>query len=524
MEAEPPQRWAATYTKQVKQKRKAYQDGALLLYPASGRLVLLDGAGGTLESRFLRSSEEISPGAALSFQAHLVDVGEPDPARYTSSSASASASAAAGSRTARRGGGARTRPPSSGRVFQPRVSRAFVNPSKSHGCGGGGDDEAAGSGGVEVADSRFQEWTALYTAQLTQKAKKYHDGFVRLVQAGPHVKQIVLLDEDGQVLGSRHLKSGESIESGKKCHFPNYLIDICEEINQNMGGQHTSKESMVHTGSKNGETPSNKMGLGALSKSKKIDTPQKFHEVTASSGKTEPDKGAAGRPGRFMEEDSGYKEWNALYTTQLTQKSKKYHDGIIRVKHMGSHARQIVLLDEYGEVLVNRYLKSVECVESGMKCQMPNYLVQVCELRNQANETKRSLEDALHQAGLRNKENTCDKTSEKSKSPKFVSPFKFQDSQKINWESTASSNRPQIAKTACSNMDAPQNFHVHSDLQKRKSDCNANGESGYRDSTFGTVDDPLKFNDIHRGSASNSLPDFGKSTSSRNGDPLLTFI
>nr|CAB3453220.1 unnamed protein product [Digitaria exilis] len=303
MEAEPPQRWAATYTKQVKQKRKAYQDGALLLYPASGRLVLLDGAGGTLESRFLRSSEEISPGAALSFQAHLVDVGEPDPARYTSSSASASASAAAGSRTARRGGGARTRPPSSGRVFQPRVSRAFVNPSKSHGCGGGGDDEAAGSGGVEVADSRFQgEWTALYTAQLTQKAKKYHDGFVRLVQAGPHVKQIVLLDEDGQVLGSRHLKSGESIESGKKCHFPNYLIDICEEINQNMDFDNTNSE------------------------------------VTASSGKTEPDKGAAGRPGRFMEEDS---EWNALYTTQLTQKSKKYHDGIIRVKHMGSHARQV---------------------------------------------------------------------------------------------------------------------------------------------------------------------------------------
>ena len=93
MESEPPQRWAATYTKQVKQKRKAYQDGALLLYPASGRLVLLDDAGDTLESRFLRSSEEISSGAALSFQAHLVDVGEPEdgPARYTSSSASATA-------------------------------------------------------------------------------------------------------------------------------------------------------------------------------------------------------------------------------------------------------------------------------------------------------------------------------------------------------------------------------------------------------------------------------------------------
>jgi len=152
MEAEPPQRWAATYTKHVKQKRKAYHDGALLLYPASGRLVLLDDAGDTLESRFLRSSEELSPGAALSFQAHLVDVGEPEdgPARYASSSASASA---AGSRASRRGGGARARPPSSGRVFPPRASRAFANPSKSRGCERWGDGDAAGS---EVVDSKFQ--------------------------------------------------------------------------------------------------------------------------------------------------------------------------------------------------------------------------------------------------------------------------------------------------------------------------------------------------------------------------------
>ena len=156
MEAEPPQRWAATYTKHVKHKRKAYHDGALLLYPASGRLVLLDDAGDTLESRFLRSSEEVCPGAALSFQAHLVDVGEPEdgPARYTSSSASASA----GSSTSRRGGSARARPPSSGRVFPPRASRAFVNPSKSRGCGGGGDGEAVGSRGSEVVlvDSKLQ--------------------------------------------------------------------------------------------------------------------------------------------------------------------------------------------------------------------------------------------------------------------------------------------------------------------------------------------------------------------------------
>jgi len=119
----------------------------------------------------------------------------------------------------------------------------------------------------------------------------------------------------------------------------------------------------------------------------------------------------------------------------------------------------------------------------------------------------------LNQTGLRDQENTNDKKSEKSRSPKFVSPFKSQDAQKSNWESTASSNRPQVGKTTCSNLDAPQNFHVHSDLQRRKLGYNVNRWSDYSESTF-------DFADIHRGSATNFLPDLGESTSSRNGDPL----
>ncbi|XP_021307928.1 uncharacterized protein LOC110432243 isoform X2 [Sorghum bicolor] len=509
MESEPPQRWAATYTKQVKQKRKAYQDGALLLYPSSGRLVLLDDAGDTLESRFLRSSEEISAGAALSFQAHLVDVGEPEdgPATYTSSSAPASA--AAGSRNARRGGAARARPPSSGRVFPPRVPRTFVNPSKSHGCGDGGQGEAAGSGRADVAESKFQEWTALYTAQLTQRAKKYHDGLVRLVQIGPQAKQIVLLDEDAQVLCSRHLKSGESIESGKKCHFSNYLVDICEAKNQNK--EHTSEESMVHTKPMNGKSTSNKMGMGALSKSQKFISPHKFHdlentdsEVAASSGKQETDNAeavSADQPGSLIEADSDFKEWNALYTTQLTQKAKKYHDGIIRLMQIGSHARQIVLLDEYGEELGSRYLKSVESVESGKRFQMPNYLIDVCEFRNQKNEPRHSSKEALSQTGLRNEENTSDKQSGKSKSPKFVSPFKCQDLRKRHWESTTSSNRPQIGPTS-SNLDAPPNFND----PWSKSDCNVNRRANCSESAF----------DIQRATATNPCPAFGQLSSTRD--------
>jgi hypothetical protein len=43
------------------------------------------------------------------------------------------------------------------------------------------------------------------------------------------------------------------------------------------------------------------------------------------------------------------------------------------------------LLDEYGEELCSRYIKSVESVESGKRFQMPNYLIDVCEFRNQKN-------------------------------------------------------------------------------------------------------------------------------------------
>lgn len=53
---------------------------------------------------------------------------------------------------------------------------------------------AAGSTGslMGSADSSFKEveWSVLYTAQLIQKAKKFHDGVIRLVQAGPNVKQV----------------------------------------------------------------------------------------------------------------------------------------------------------------------------------------------------------------------------------------------------------------------------------------------------------------------------------------------
>jgi hypothetical protein len=145
MEPEP-RRWAATYTTQLKKKRKAYQDGALLLHPDSRRLVLLDDAGATVDANFLRSTDSVSCGASIEFPCHLVDVGEPQ--RGPTVHSGRSSEPAAASRTATLGG-ARARQTAA----NTSAPRAFVNPPKS---GGGRAEAAAGSGCANPADLSCQ--------------------------------------------------------------------------------------------------------------------------------------------------------------------------------------------------------------------------------------------------------------------------------------------------------------------------------------------------------------------------------
>ncbi|KAM0876685.1 hypothetical protein ACQ4PT_036016 [Festuca glaucescens] len=567
MEPEP-RRWAATYTAQLKKKRKAYHDGALLLHPDSRRLVLLDDAGVTIDAKFLRASDSVSVGESIEFPCHLVDVGEAQRGH------SGRSSEPAASRTAYRGG---ARP----RQSAPNTSapRAFVNPPKS---GGGGKAEAVGSGCAKSADSACQEWHAMYTTQMTQKAKKFHDGFVRLRPMGSHSKQVVLLDEEGEVLGSRYLKSGECLETGKQCTFPNYLIEIGEAKNLNKGGErNSSEEPTVQTRPTGVGNANNKVGTGATSSLKFI-SPQKFHyldesqsEVTSSSNKPELGKSeveAASSDGSLMgSTDSSSKEWRILYTTQLTQKAKKYHDGVLRLMQVGSHAKQIVLNNEDGVVLGSRYLKSGESIESGTRCQFPNYIIEVAELRNQKNdvEPKHASGEALNHTGLKNGENTSEKKSDKSKSPKFVSPLFNADNQKSKTKGTTGSNWPQVGKSTRSDMGDPHNFHACTDFQRgkpnctdgyRRTDLGNSTYSGINDphkfndfadfqgsksefstsysqlevgkptfsdqgkSTFGDMDDPHKFNDIQRGKSgfatSYNRPEVAKSVLNRSDDPL----
>ncbi|KAF0913237.1 hypothetical protein E2562_020391 [Oryza meyeriana var. granulata] len=519
-EAEP-RWWAATYTKHVKQKRKAYQDGALVLHRASGNLVLLDDAGVTVECRVLRAGEKVSPGASLAFQRHLVDVGEPEPhptCYFGSWSGRSSAAASSASRAVHRGG-ARARPSAA----NSRPPHAFPKPT-TKGRGGGKD---------EAADSSFQEWSALYTNHLTQKAKKFHDGVVRLVQVGSHAKQVVLLDEEGEVLGIRYLKSGEYVESGKKCHFPNYLIEICEAKSEKKGvDSNSSDEPMVRT-RLSGENTSDKTGSGPMSKSLKFISPQNFHDLdesksSSTAGSSEPE---TAKTGAVDAGSSGSNtEWSALYTTQLTQKAKKYHDGVIKLMQVGSHAKQIVLMDEEGGVLGSRYLKSGESIESGMKCQLPNYLIEVCEIRKQKNvvESKHPSEEALSHTGPKNGENIIDKTDDRNKSPKFVSPLKFNYFKKSRLQGSIGCNRPPVAKSIRTNMDDTLKFH---DIQKGKPDFTVVYRStDLGKSTFSSLDDPNKLNvfaDNKQGkpecAASYNSQEVGKSSSDRVNGPLGFF-
>lgn len=37
-------------------------------------------------------------------------------------------------------------------------------------------------------------------------------------------------------------------------------------------------------------------------------------------------------------------EWDVLYTTQITQKAKRYHDGVLKILSCGSLQKQVICL------------------------------------------------------------------------------------------------------------------------------------------------------------------------------------
>lgn len=53
---------------------------------------------------------------------------------------------------------------------------------------------------------------------------------------------------------------------------------------------------------------------------------------------------------------SSNSEWQVLYTTQVTQKAKKYHDGFLQLLTCGSSCKQVSFQISFSMTLANCYL------------------------------------------------------------------------------------------------------------------------------------------------------------------------
>ncbi|XP_072979391.1 uncharacterized protein [Typha angustifolia] len=437
-------KWMVTYTKHMKQKRKVYQDGVLELNVSGDKVMLYNDSEKLIDSKFLRKDEVIECGGTVALEIHLVDIGNSiedqkplknlnisDRDKKLNGSSGTQGDEGNNNRKLQREPlltdsnvtwrsiGKSKRGAFSGGQLQNRSSINSSHMNKKTGAVESSTPETH----PNSIHTTLKEWNVLYTNQLTQKAKKYHDGILRLVQCGLRMKQIILLNEDGAVLSSKYLKSVDGVESGIKYELPNYLLEIYEP--------RVLQEEVLQ------KNPSKQVLRSDISRKSKLVDPQKGHlEQAISSSST-----VIGKSTRSRSDNPLSDEWNVLYTTQLTQKAKKYHDGILQLAQCGSHTKQIILLDEDGTTLSSRYLKSVEDVKSGIKCELPNYLVEICEPRI-------LLEEILHKSAL-------EQASRSDIPRKNKFPSNEGDQPKGQLEQTTSSSSTNVVNSTSSRSDNP---------------------------------------------------------------------
>ncbi|XP_042373710.1 protein ZGRF1-like isoform X2 [Zingiber officinale] len=247
------------------------------------------------------------------------------------------------------------------------------------------------------------KWIVTYTKHLKQKRKTYHDGILQISDSGD---KVLLYDDCEKLIDSRFLKKGEMIESGGTLTFEAHLVDIGSLEGDKVPitkenviiSLKLDKKAQALQQKENEKGGIGKMPLKFLNrmncrnraplslemkKVKFTSIPHNSLSATSSSKtkatKSELDNLKIMQPQYAVQ--SKPKEWNVLYTTQITQKAKKYHDGILRLLSRGSHMTQVMLLSEDGSVLSSKYLETVECVKTGNKLQLPNHLVEIFDMR-----------------------------------------------------------------------------------------------------------------------------------------------
>ncbi|XP_073315573.1 uncharacterized protein [Primulina huaijiensis] len=227
-------RWSVTYTKHVKQKRKVYQDGYLELQDSGYKIMLYDEYDKLLETRFVKKDDVINSGESMTFDSYLVDIGEQcvgnkpfsslncqDNNKKVKQKLSSSCNHGYKNNSDRKPFfGERTRliklSPSQKIIREFKNSelnkyKSFSSPSF-----------------PDMTKSTKIEWQVLYTAQLTQKAKKFHDGFLQLIVRGSQGRQVMLYDTNRRLLDSRFLKKNELVKCGESLAFEGHLVEIGE--------------------------------------------------------------------------------------------------------------------------------------------------------------------------------------------------------------------------------------------------------------------------------------------------------
>ncbi|XP_038725778.1 uncharacterized protein LOC120016883 isoform X2 [Tripterygium wilfordii] len=368
-------RWSVTYTKHLKQKRKVYQDGFLDLHVSANKVKLYDECDNLLECRILKKDEVIGSGETLTFNAYIVDVGDPEGDLKPSHDSSfhvrekntsekpglmhgqkfRSSSIDPGARTINSKNNIARRPGPNNTSPSQKLIRDF---RKSELQKYGAPQSSPGTPKLNI-----REWQVLYTTQVTQKAKKYHDGFLQLESFGSLGRQIMLYDATRKLLDSRFLKKDEIIRSGESILYDTHIVDIGEPeeeckpledlVIRGSNGNILGKREATF-GQQNCVLSNDSLG-GEFKKTKCKNGVQQSSSDTTST----------------------ITEWQVTYTTQMTQKAKKYHDGFLQLKTCGSLGRQLKLFPAW-------YLS--------YKSEMQIYMKILCGVRYIAKSTNTQLQ------------------------------------------------------------------------------------------------------------------------------------
>ncbi|CAN0908867.1 hypothetical protein LINGRAHAP2_LOCUS25504 [Linum grandiflorum] len=383
-------RWCVTYTKHIKQKRKVYQDGFLDHFIITNKVttitqlsisaqflsfrnpsfwspslfnfrfriyrdgsdcllnslqvVLFDESEKLLECKVLKDEDIVSSGESLTFNSYLVDVGDPEGAHAPVPGRDKKKQERVPGLMHRQ----KFRSPSISSEFRKSELQKYEAPKNAKDTGKLGRTE----------------WQVLYTTQVSKKAKAYHDGFLRVANCGSLQRQIMLYDTSRKLLTSRFLKKDEIVASNGSLSMDGHLVDIGEAVEDrsplvNVPDDQSKNTNMMH------ERQNGSKSRPVYVEDVKWSDDQKLEEAVLSANKT----------------THTTTEWEVMYTSQMTQKAKKYHDGFLKLEIRGSLGRQVKLYDASWNVLESRHLKKDEQISSGRSIAFGAHLVDVGELK-----------------------------------------------------------------------------------------------------------------------------------------------